>query len=468
MLGPSLRSSFGIIDDHEILDIIGRHPRLPVSEILPTIAERTNEPVGRFRPAYWLGRTLEAAAAGQNSTWWYVDRFVLAAIALVAIYVALCHVAPPPVAAVVALLPFTGRQFETWTRLGPSEAYAFPLLCLAVLFIVRATVRGDPPARMWPAYVLLAAAALAKENFLFVGPVVVVGIVLLHGVRRMSRRDWTAVAAVAAVAALNLVLILAKAAQHGTVYPQERTTASARAWYAYALEPLRGSARLYVGVILMIALFAVVKINRLQARRIVLWLSVAGAAVLLQIAFYAGAPQVGRYLYPVVLIAVIIWGVVAQLGRSATTRLGVIALHTLIIVLLLPPVLQGMKESRDLSLVSASSNNAFAHSLAEIERTAINSGATVVVLQPADPRSDQERVLSLARFLYAGTDLQVMTLPPSQVADDPFSQSLAATMVTWSRQGYQRLVPYRPTAGCLSVIFGEDEPVCPLAVSPPG
>ena len=284
----------------------------------------------------------------------------------------------------------------------------------------------------------------------------------------MSRRDWTAVGVAVAVAAVNLVLILIKAAQHGAVYPQERTAASARSWYAYALEPLRGSARLYVGVILLIALFAVVTTHRLQGRRILVWLSVAGVALLLQAAFYAGAPQVGRYLYPVVLISVVIWGVVAQLGRSASTQLGVIALHGLIVVLLFQPLVQGIKQERAASLASASTNAAFANALVDIERIATEQGATVVVLQPADPRSDQERVLSLARFLHAGTDLQVMTLPPSRVAADAFSLGLAATIETWSQRGYQRLVPYRPTAGCLSIVFGEGKAVCPLVVSPPG
>jgi len=117
MMWPAFRIPFGIIDDHEIVDMIGDRPRLPLSELPGTFVDRADEDLGRFRPLYWLFRAIESSTAGQNSTWWYVDRFVLAAITVVALYVLLIRFVPAPWATVISLLPFAGPQAETWSRL---------------------------------------------------------------------------------------------------------------------------------------------------------------------------------------------------------------------------------------------------------------------------------------------------------------------------------------------------------------
>ena len=124
MMWPMLRIPLGVIDDHEIVDIIGNRSRLPFSRMGTEIASRWNEPIGRFRPGYWVFRVFESATAGRNTEWWFINRFVLAAITLAAIYhVARRHIGVVA-SAVVALVPFLGPQFETWRRLGVNETYA--------------------------------------------------------------------------------------------------------------------------------------------------------------------------------------------------------------------------------------------------------------------------------------------------------------------------------------------------------
>jgi hypothetical protein len=97
----------------------------------------------------------------------------------------------------------------------------------------------------------------------------------------------------------------------------------------------------------------------------------------------------------------------------------------------------------------------------------VKSGAEAVVLQPWEPASDVERVLSLARFISSQTDLKVMTLPATHPSD-AFSQQLAGLIQKWSVQGNGRLDPYVPSKNCLSIVFGANQPVCALAAPPPG
>jgi hypothetical protein len=68
MLHSMLHADFGMIDDHEIVNILGRDNRVTISEISPLIQQWAIEHNGRFRPGYYVLRILEAFFVGGDAT----------------------------------------------------------------------------------------------------------------------------------------------------------------------------------------------------------------------------------------------------------------------------------------------------------------------------------------------------------------------------------------------------------------
>jgi hypothetical protein len=466
-LWPVFRIRFGIVDDHEIVDILDGRPRLPLLDVPGAVVSRTNEPLGRFRPLYWVGRVLEAAVAGDHPTWWYVDRFVLAGAALVVVYLVLVRVTAPPLAAVLALLPFLGAQAETWYRLGPNEAYAVPLFALGVALVLRGLAEGVRPAQLWPGFAFLVAAGLAKESFIPVTVVLVAWACLRFGVRRWQRRDWAVVGATAVVTLADLALLLRQVTVHGDVYAQPRTPVAAVRWLGFAVANLT----FFQG--LLAAVIAVAVLALLLGRRLPgpVWrdVTVVGLACLLsQVAFYAGAPSTGRYLYPTVFLGVLVWGVAAAMaephgaGASSQRRTAVVVIACVLALV----DLGGMVMTRSAARDAADASLSFQSSLHALEQDVRSSEVSVVVLQPHDAAADVEATLSLARYLTTSTGATVMTLP-AETSEGPDGEAQATLLRHWSRQGFNRLTPYRPGSDCLSVVFGKGPPVCGRSVPPP-
>ncbi len=204
---PVFNIDFGSIDDHEILDIIGRRPRLPLSQVLSETASRSNEQIGRFRPVYWAGRALEAALVGRHSDYWFVNRVVLAAITLAAVYSVAKRYVAPPAAAAVSLLPFFGTQFETWRRLGPNETYAVPFLCIGIALLVDGNAKSKSPSKMWLGYVFLTLAGGAKENFLFITIFLIAVSTWKYGIRRLTCVDWLVLGLTLTLWSLDLLFV---------------------------------------------------------------------------------------------------------------------------------------------------------------------------------------------------------------------------------------------------------------------
>jgi len=114
MLYPVLHADFGVIDDHEIVNILGRDNRVEISEISPLIQQWVIEQNGRFRPAYYVLRILEAFVAGGDASLWYTNRLLLALVSALALYWGLRVLLRPFLAGVVTLLFFQAHR----TRYG--------------------------------------------------------------------------------------------------------------------------------------------------------------------------------------------------------------------------------------------------------------------------------------------------------------------------------------------------------------
>jgi hypothetical protein len=467
MLRPAFRIQFGIIDDHEIMAIIGRRQRVPITDVPATIIERTQEPLGRFRPAYWTGRVVESAIAGTNPSLWFFDRFILAALTVVAIYLVAVRFVVAPLAACISLLPFLGPQFETWIRLGPNEAYALPLMCAGLSVLILGLHRDRSPAQLWHGYVLLTLSALAKENFLLISGVVIPLSALSYGVRRLRSPDWWVLGVAIAVGVADFIAILIQTDAHGAVYPQPRNAQTLADWLEFAFDSQDQHTYVYAASLACALMLLVAGRRRPPLSRVAGILGIVAVLSLLQAAFYAGAPPVGRYLYPVALVPVVVWCLVGVLSRAAPTKKTAAAASCLAVVVLIFPIASGVRDARASAEASVAATASFNQALGAVALHAAANDAEAIVLQPWEPAVDIERVLSVARFMSAQTDLKVMTLPAPQ-ASDAFSEDLGRTLESWSAEGYDQLDPYVATSQCVSIVFGENKPVCPTAVPPPG
>jgi hypothetical protein len=180
MLHPMLHADFGMIDDHEIMRILGRENAVKQSEFFPLIGEYAIEHNGRFRPGYYVLWILEAFFVGSNAGLWYANRLVFALVSALSLYVAIRMLLQPLPAGIVTLLFFSGAQNEIWIRLGTAECYGVPLLLGGVAWIAVQLQRHKwRPAQLFPGFALLLLAGFMKESFIPVFPAAVVFIYLV-------------------------------------------------------------------------------------------------------------------------------------------------------------------------------------------------------------------------------------------------------------------------------------------------
>jgi hypothetical protein len=251
------------------------------------------------------------------------------------------------------------------------------------------------------------------------------------------------------------------------VYAQPRSWETARAWASRAFVAEARELHLLTGIIVLAFLAVVSPPRRIRLARLCLVAGTTVAMWLAQAVFYAGAPPVGRYFYPAVFAAVVVWALVGYTVDRIAPRAGKWAAALIVLLVLVPSVRDSWRTTRHAAEVSAASTRVFQDDLSRLRRTAEAADVHVIVLQPWEPATDLERVLSLARFLRASSQLDIMVLPAPQ-ASDQFSAELGDGLRRWSEHGTDVLSPYRPTARCLSVVFGESRPVCSRSMSAPG
>lgn len=170
---PLLDAEWSIIDDHEIVSVIGPGDRLPVFGILPALQRTELGNAGnsvRFRPSYYSLRFLEAATWGKQPHLWYAARvfiFLFFSLLLTAICLRLGGAA-----LTFAFLAFAlSRPYwsDIFGRLGPAETYAVLGSSMVAYGFVAAARRGW----LWLPSLAVAAgvvvAAGSKENFVILG-----------------------------------------------------------------------------------------------------------------------------------------------------------------------------------------------------------------------------------------------------------------------------------------------------------
>lgn len=177
--GANLYAGWWILDDHYIIEFIGRTAYMPLDHVVPILVSNGQVipfAAGRLRPVFWIFQALEAVIWGDQPFLWYFFRigiFILASLAT-------WRLLKPLLGGLNSFL-FTLflLSFRFWggifTRLGTAETYALLALTGYSLAVVQLLTDSVQTRRLtkWQVrglWALLGLSALvcmgAKENFL--------------------------------------------------------------------------------------------------------------------------------------------------------------------------------------------------------------------------------------------------------------------------------------------------------------
>lgn len=486
--GPIGSARWDLVDDHEIVHLVGPGGRLALADIPSTLLRETELGMpgraSRFRPVYYTLRLLECSAWGLEPSRWYRARQVLFAVtAFIALALAAQGIGVPGAIACLAWVLAAPYWPDVWARLGPSESYAaFGLAVWGTGFTVFWRGRRQPdggPARLAASILLIGfvLASGAKENLLvLLLPMLVLLWTDVSGPRPCRVCIWVGGLAVLWALLVAGPLVAHFAASGVDVYEQP---VSLGARLAVALRSVRAPTPLHLAVVVSLAVWVGARRLRSAGAHAESWRSlgstllIASTALLAfyisQDVFYNGILPTGmRYDFPAML-AWPLWLVVAvtavrRLFPGRAVRLGAWAVFLALLVTSAP----GLARNRSVAAGLAGATRAFTARL-----TALADAGRRAPHQPIVITShrvfDFEGVASVARFLdaYGVTNPRFLYLAwddPDAAASTPLERRLARLLrigATMANPYYQPISQFRPDLPCLSVgLSGEPLPVC--------
>lgn len=176
LYGPLLNAKWGPIDDHEIMNYLGKNGKISVFDLPPLIKQSEASKPGltlRYRPVYQLLRLGESFVWGNNPQLWYLTRIIILIFSLSILWFLASYILGVAGAGIFSIYVLA---FDYWkdifTRLGPSETYAvlgLALYALAFSFLWRKKVLDSKQEKYWWIVFLIGAVLCigSKENFVF-------------------------------------------------------------------------------------------------------------------------------------------------------------------------------------------------------------------------------------------------------------------------------------------------------------
>jgi hypothetical protein len=486
--GPLGSARWDLIDDHEIMHLVGPGGRLALTHIPSRLLQETE--VGqaghasRFRPVYYALRLLECSAWGLEPSRWYLARQVLFGVT-VFIALALAAQAIGVPAAVFCLAWVLAAPYwpDVWARLGASESYAaFGLAVWGAGFAVFWRGRRRPdggPARLGAGILLLGfvLASGAKENLLvLLLPTLVVLWTDVSAAPPWRLRVWAG-----ALAGLWAFLVAGPLVAHLAttgvdVYDQP---VSFGARLAVALRSVSAPTPLHLAGVVSLAVWIGARWLRSAGAQAESWRSLGSTLLIASLAllafyisqdvFYNGILPTGtRYDFPAML-AWPLWLVVAvtavqRLFPGRAVRLGACAVFLALLVMSAP----GLARNRSMAVGVADATRAFTARLTALAEAGRRAPQQPIVIT-SHRVLDFEGVVSVPRFLdaYGVANPRFLYLAwddPDGSASTPLEHRFAGLLrvgATLASPYYQPIGQFRPDLPCLSVgLSGEPLAVC--------
>jgi hypothetical protein len=466
---PLVGAQYSWIDDHENLifafgSVSARLARVP-SEI-----HANSEIFGwgtwvRYRPIYYLERTLVNAAIGTRPTYWFALRQIeffatvaMTGLGALAAFVAACArskrsspllLATATIAAlaVTTLVTTLGAWSDIYTRLGPSESLAMLGASMTLLGFAATALTPRSPR---PITVTLGAVIMAgsKENFAIYAAFATAAFFALVLIRQIPRTRLTVLLPIFGFGWSVFVLVGVKRGVQTVGHDVYGRSASSIPISTIIRETFANSTPTYVTIIVITGLIGALAVA-LRPRGITRsfrWFTILGSSAVILVLFlaaesifYFGSPPALRYqvfseylqLTFIIVGVAFVFGAVTRASRKLLS-LALIAPAVVVAGLLAMQVPElsaraqvGYRQFVSSADARTSSSQEFEARIASIAAISRTNGNAPIVLMITDPAGEYEATASTARFLTLLYDRSVYAEVDPLVAD-PTDMALTA------------------------------------------
>lgn len=374
LLGGNLQARWSIIDDHEIVDMLGSDRRISLWEIPTKISQTEVSHWGqsvRYRPSYYILRVMESFLWRGNPQLWYAVRIVFLAIFLfVLVKLAAKEISLLVGFAFAIFVMTSGYWSDVWARLGPGEIYSVlgvSIYAYSFYKIIKANSIKNSSIFAWIGIFIGGfIAAGSKENFVLLAlPSLFLIVRYLHKKQINLKLVLPFLQVLYSLfIALGIVIAIKKSGQD--IYMNEITLANRLALlvsgFTKTVRDFKIMSIFQIAAILYFWQIRKIRIKKFihQSKNAIFLLIFLFITYLFQIVYYSGGwPTNSRYDFPGILAQQVFW----------LTWLALL-LHLVKIVKkkLVTKVYLGIVTSIAIVLIYSSFNNGFGSIFAAVER----------------------------------------------------------------------------------------------------
>jgi len=473
LMGGLFSAKLGMIDDHEIPYFLGSDGVITLTE-LPKVIGMTE--IGdwgeylRFRPSYYTLRVIETMLWRDNATMWFITRYLLLVLSMWMGFRIMSKYFPKILSYLfifyVLTMPFWP---DLLTRLGPSEIYGVPaLLGFAYGYVFK---------KPWILLISYVIAVGAKENFLFLLPLLLLWIWQMRREQKMTKSLWAACLLATAFTAWVVSAILVATGRAGAdIYGETISYRYRVTRFVWDMPKIISERKMWVSVVTYIAMI-IGFIKKPKDKAIIptlLSMTIIYGIIASQYIFYPNQiPTLMRYDFPVMilfrvadLIALYYWTTKYKLSKYF-----LYVVTGLVLTVFVFKWKYSMIQNQANRVLASTSS--FSKKIESITNTARNNPDAKLVFV-SQRFIDFEPVTSVVRYLVAQSVFNTFELKYTNEANltDPLGKHLEGRMVG-SMTGenredlFARFSPYTaPDKECFSITFGEALPLmdCPEIV----
>ncbi len=482
--GPSLDSSWGIIDDHEIFYFSPADHPMGVSEIIPTLLTKTeinpNSTLARFRPAYYFLRLVETRIWSIATPFpWYLARILIFIFFIICIYLFFRKFNGRIIGGILALIV---AMFDFWngifSRLGPAETYAIIGLGFFLIGILILTKYAKSNFA-WVLIMLGTVIAIgSKENMIvFLIPEIYLALLFQRKPLKSNLFPFAMIALSIVWTIWIYSTVLLRIKTNGSdVYEN-----SIGVFDRFSILVKYASQNLvftfFIGLLLIVGIIGYFSVNNktLKPRFQNLMLGSTGiiALIVSQEIFYSGDIW-GRYNFPYALFLPFTISLVVNfiqnlpvIHRKNLNQLSVFVISGLLLILFIQP--SNLLIVRKISNDYYAETKEFESTLHDIEYYLSTNSASQVIFYGSKPEEDYERIVSIIRYLRSDSflnDIYIYSNPPSDY-ETTFSKLnvlIEKQLIEWSTNGNpaQGIKPMSQfldnPVSCLLINFSTDHP----------
>lgn len=475
LMGGLFSAKLGMIDDHEIPYFLGSDGRITLSE-LPGVIGKTE--IGawgeylRFRPSYYTLRALETMLWRDNATLWFATRYVLLVLSMWMGFSVMSKYFPKILSYLFIFYTLTMPFWpDLLTRLGPSEIYGVPaLLGFAYGYVFK---------RHWILLLSYLVAVGAKENFLFLLPLLLIWIWQMYRSKAMTKSLWMGSFVALGFTTWVVSAILVATGRAGAdVYGKDISYMKRILIVVKSLPHVIIDRDIVPGILglgYLLWVWIRTKSNEIK-NNLILGFTVL-AITFSQYVFYDNKlPSLSRYDFPALILfpifnLCVIYAILPRIKHKNWRMLiktgvyGVLALIMCAYVLFRGYILINIQRDK----VIAKTND-FSHKIETISNTAINK-PTAKLIFVSQRFIDFEPVTSVVRYLVSksvNNTFEFKYIPEPKLTDT-LGIHLEGRMIgamdgTNKEELFTRFSPYTdPSQDCFSITFGEALPLvaCP-------